>query len=184
MLMLRATPQKMDLSRRQWLRGDPRGPVLPRRPPWACDESLFIQRCTRCDRCIEACELKLLFRGSGGFPEIRFTEAGCDFCGDCLKACPNQALDAPLPAPSLAWKWRATIGARCLSRRGIVCRACGDACETEAIRFRLLTGGRAEPELDTQLCNGCGECLAVCPEQSITLDVPDSKSPIDEECSR
>ncbi|HID44392.1 MAG TPA: 4Fe-4S dicluster domain-containing protein, partial [Chromatiaceae bacterium] len=68
----------------------------------------------------------------------------------------------------------ANIKADCLSLNGIVCRACGDACDTDAIRFQLETRGRATPLLDQALCNGCGECLAVCPTKSISLDIPEA----------
>jgi len=180
--MFRATPKEVDLHRRQLLRGDPSASRLPRRPPWARSEALFTQLCTRCDDCIRACEDELLHRGSGGYPEIRFVEAGCDFCGDCLKACTTGALDAPFPAPSLAWQWKAEIDPGCLSRQGIVCRACGDACDAEAIRFQLQLGGKAEPLVDTVSCNGCGECLAICPEDCITLKIPETEVFANEEC--
>ncbi len=179
--MLRATPKHTDLHRRQLLRGDPRGIRLPRRPPWALPEPAFTESCTRCDDCVRACWAGILVRGSGGFPEVRFETSGCDFCGDCLKACRHGALSAPWPAPSLAWRWKAAISDRCLSLRGIVCRACGDACDTEAIRFRLMTGGRARPDVDADACNGCGECLAVCPEGAVSLEVPPTTA-ADEEC--
>ena len=172
--MFEADDAQIDLSRRQWLRGSFRKQQLPLRPPWAQEESRFAQLCTRCDACIEACEYQLIYRGSGGFPEIKFQSDGCDFCGDCLTACENEALQAPAPAPSLAWKHRASIDAHCLSLNGIVCRACGDACDTEAIGFKLQTGGRAIPILDQKLCNGCGECLTVCPNDSISLDIPEA----------
>ncbi len=180
MQMLRANAKSTDLHRRQLLRGDLRGTRLPRRPPWAVPEAEFTRLCTRCDRCIQACWSEILVRGSGGFPEVRFDQAGCDFCGECLKACDRGALSAPVPAPSLAWPWKARIEPHCLSLRGIVCRACGDACDAEAIRFHLQTGGRAEPEVDEAACNGCGECFAVCPEHAISLTISNDTS--DEEC--
>jgi ferredoxin-type protein NapF len=51
----------------------------------------------------------------------------------------------------------------------VVCRSCGEVCESAAIGFRLATGGRALALIDSQRCNGCGACLAVCPVRSITL---------------
>ena len=52
---------------------------------------------------------------------------------------------------------------------GITCRACGDACDTRAIRFQLQTAGRATPRLDPSLCSGCGSCIATCPIQVIQI---------------
>lgn len=44
------------------------------------------------------------------------------------------------------------------------CRACSDACPTEAIAF---TSGK--PELDLGRCIFCPECEAACPEKAITF---------------
>ena len=172
--MFEADNAKTNLNRRQLLRGQIHQQSLPIRPPWACQEDEFVQLCSRCDACIKACWAEVLLRGSGGFPEADFHSSGCDFCGDCLKACETEALKAPLPAPSLAWSQRASIESGCLSLNGIVCRSCGDACDTDAISFKLQTRGRATPLLDTERCNGCGECLAVCPNDSISLAIPEA----------
>ncbi|WP_456380152.1 ferredoxin-type protein NapF [Thiolapillus sp.] len=163
------------IDRRQLLRGQLHNQLPPMRPPWAQTEDSFVALCSRCDDCIKACETRVLFRGSGGFPEISFQSAGCDFCGDCLQACTSNALQAPVPAPSLAWRHRAAINNQCLSLNGIVCRSCAEACDTDAIRFKLQTGGRATPLLNQELCNGCGECLAVCPNHSISLEIPETQ---------
>ena len=158
------------ISRRQLFRGDLRGNKAPKRPPWAVPEATFIQTCTRCDACINACEEGVLRQGSGGFPEVNFKHAGCTFCGDCLAACEPKALNSDYPAPSLAWNLKAFIHSNCLSIQGIVCRACGDACDTDAIRFQLKTAGKAFPDLDLERCNGCGECFAVCPNQAVEIN--------------
>jgi ferredoxin-type protein NapF len=162
-----------NIKRRQLLRGQIRDQLPPIRPPWAQAEDVFVQLCTRCDDCISACDENILIRGSGGFPEISFKTAGCDFCGDCLQACTANALQAPVPAPSIAWHHRATINNSCLSLNAIVCRSCGEACDTDAIQFKLEVGGNATPLLDIECCNGCGECLVVCPNQSISLHIPE-----------
>lgn len=163
------------INRRQLLRGDIRGIHAPQRPPWAVPEPNFIQSCTRCDACIDACEEQILYRGSGGYPEISFKQAGCSFCGDCLQVCETGSLQASHPAPSLAWELRAQIKSSCLSSNGVVCRACGDACDTRAIQFQLQTGGRATPAIDLTLCNGCGECFAVCPIQAVEISSINTK---------
>ena len=142
------------------------------RPPWALPEERFVASCTRCDGCIDRCPEGILVRGAGGFPELDFGRGGCLFCGDCLQACEAGALASTDPVPETAWSLRASIDERCLSAQGVVCRTCGDLCETGAIRFRLQPGGRALPELDRGACTGCGACLAVCPAQAITLTSP------------
>jgi len=169
-----ADDAKTNLNRRQLLRGRLHPQSLPVRPPWACQEDEFVRLCSRCDACIDTCWAGILIRGSGGFPEADFHSSGCDFCADCLKACKTGALSAAPPAPSLAWRQRASIEPSCLSLNGIVCRSCGDACDTDAIRFQLQTGGRATPLLDSERCNGCGECFAVCPNDSISLAIPEA----------
>jgi len=140
------------------------------RPPWVLTEQDFVDRCDRCDKCITACDERILVRGSGGFPEVDFNRGGCTLCGDCAAACPAGAFgetgDAVMP-----WAHRARVEANCLSVRGIVCRACGDACDTQAIRFRLQTGGRATPQIDSGTCTGCGACLYACPVDAISLAV-------------
>lgn len=136
------------------------------RPPWAVDEALFIDRCTRCNACMEACPQRIVCRGDGGYPELRFEQAGCSFCRECLRVCEPQAL---LDSGDSPWSWTAVIGEQCLAQRGITCRSCGDVCETAAIRFRPMLGGRSEVSVRRDDCSGCGECIRVCPEGVIKL---------------
>jgi ferredoxin-type protein NapF len=158
------------ISRRQFLRGDLADRRAVLRPPWALSESEFVERCTRCGDCLTACPSGLIAAGSGGFPEVRFAHAlcaFCTFCGDCARACRSGALAwSPDAAP---WSLKARIGADCLTRRGVVCRSCGERCDSNAIRFVISRGGIARPQLDAAACTGCGACLAVCPVQAITL---------------
>jgi len=44
----------------------------------------------------------------------------------------------------------------CLSFNGITCRACDENCQTDAIRFNLMTGGRSVPPVKEESCTGCG----------------------------
>jgi ferredoxin-type protein NapF len=133
--------------------------------PWAV--AAFLDLCQRCDDCIRACEPAIVVRGDGGFPTVDFGRGGCTFCGACERACQYGALDRRQVGP--AWRLRAVIGDACLSANGITCRACGDACDAGAIRFRPQLGGRAAPGLDATRCSGCGGCVAVCPGRVIQI---------------
>jgi ferredoxin-type protein NapF len=68
-----------------------------------------------------------------------------------------------------AWHHRLRITERCLSVRGVVCRACSDHCDEGAIAFTLLTRGRSLPEINSRVCTGCGQCIPVCPGNAISI---------------
>ncbi|GAB6054484.1 hypothetical protein JCM17960_33040 [Magnetospira thiophila] len=105
---------------------------------------------------------------------VDFRRGECTFCGDCLSACKPQAL---LRAEGKT-PWEAhgdltlQITEKCLSTRGVTCRVCGDQCDTRALRFRLVVGGHALPEIDQNACTGCGACIGPCPVGAIEL-IPD-----------
>ena len=146
------------------MRGRGSGRDFLPRMPWAI--SAFHDVCRRCDDCIEACDEAVLRVGDGGYPSVDFAQGACTFCGACADACRYRALDRGREVP---WGLYATIGDGCLSAQGISCRACGDACDLGAIRFRLAAGGRALADLDSSICNGCGSCIATCPTHVIHM---------------
>ncbi len=166
--MAAESPVPIAVSRRGFLRMGRRTVEPARRPPWAIDEILFIDRCTRCDRCIEACPTQILTRMDGGFPGVDFSRGECSFCAECLSRCELQALfRAEAGAPP--WTLVAAIGPECLAERGVECRVCGEACPAGAIRFRLQRGGVARPILDAGGCTGCGACIGPCPTRAIGM---------------
>jgi len=154
----------IDNARRAFLRGDIRAQYHRNHLPWKVEN--FTELCTRCDDCIHACEEQVLIRADGGFPGLDFQRGGCTFCGACVSACDTGALQDHGQPP---WQQTARIGEDCLDTRGITCRACGDACDQGAIRYQLQVGGKAVPQLDQNLCNGCGSCIAVCPIHIIQI---------------
>jgi len=167
------------ITRMQLLRGDIKGKNKPFRPPWAIPEEYFVDYCTRCDKCIDACFDNLIVKGRGGFPQMDFKQGGCDFCEDCLNVCETSALKKiPVNQDDLEsyfppWHIKANIDLKkCLSMNATICRSCGESCDDKAINFSLKLGGIAEPVLSMEQCTGCGACFAVCPVQAITITSP------------
>lgn len=162
------------------------------RPPWALNESLFIDSCSRCSDCVSACPQGIISAGDAGFPEVSFKQGECTFCADCIRACKTGALDASVLSQPIAhqasqlqssqlqssqfqssqqqaWNLDVSILSNCLSLNAVVCRACGDNCETQAIRFKLKVGGISEPQILEDDCTGCGACVAVCPVDAVKI---------------
>lgn len=156
-------------SRRAFLRGKV-GEANRRlmRPPGA--EPGFGRLCDGCGSCAAACPEGIITGSVSTGPVVRLDTGACTFCQDCARACPTGAL-AVTEHPG--WDWRARVGASCLSMNGIACRACEDACDNRAIRFRLMTGGRAAPGIDLDQCTGCGACSPVCPAGAIGFCIPE-----------
>jgi ferredoxin-type protein NapF len=66
----------------------------------------------------------------------------------------------------------AVIDSLCLAEAGIVCNSCGESCPHSAIRFYPRIGLPPHAIVDQDACNGCGECIAACPGEAITLGAP------------
>jgi len=140
-------------------------------PPGAGPD--FTRLCDGCNACVEACPEGILLSDRRTGPRVEFSLGACSFCTDCVTACPTGALQL---ADVALWPWRATVTTSCLSMQGISCRACEDVCDARAIRFRLKTGGRADPVIDLDQCSGCGACAYACPEGAIHFAVPEQKN--------
>lgn len=164
----------MDESRRSFLRGKisqtPAG--RPPRPPWALEnDALFTEKCTRCHECIAVCPTAVLFQGDGGFPEISFKSNGCDLCMKCADSCASAAISTQ--AVKQPWTWKAVVSSACLAQMQVECRICGEFCDQQAIRFKPRAGRVSTPEIESDLCTGCGHCVSKCPTQAIqTINPP------------
>lgn len=156
----------MDHGRRNLIFG--RRLSTPLRPPWST-EAAILSACTGCGDCARSCPSGIIEMGAGSYPEIRLEKAECTFCGRCAEVCRADVFDLAR-AP---FRHTISIGERCLSRTGVECRSCQDACPEAAICFRPRLANSAEPVLDADLCSGCGACLAQCPVNAIEVVAPD-----------
>lgn len=148
-------------TRRAFLRGRfDETPVM--RPYGALSEADFREACTGCDACTNACPEAIIIRGEGGLPVIDPSLGACTFCNVCIEVCEPGALQSEQP-----WLWRASADSSCLAQNGVFCRTCEDHCDEGAIRFRLATGGRSTPNIDPDLCVGCGACASACPAGAV-----------------
>lgn len=163
-----------NLPRRAFLRGrfltSSQQENMPRfdavRPPWSIGEREFIDKCTRCNACLTVCETKILIKGEGGFPEVRFDNGECTFCQKCVEACQQPVFRSVDETP---WEHKVRIHEHCLTQHRIECRSCQDSCSMSAIRFRLQSGGVAQPWVEMEQCNGCGACIQSCPVSAIKI---------------
>jgi ferredoxin-type protein NapF len=163
-------PLARTMNRMQFLRGGFRSAQEIFRPPWALEESLFVETCDRCGDCIKACPTSIIEKGRGGFPTINFQKGECEFCGDCVMHCKSGALQRQaMQAEYAPWLQVATISDRCIAMKGVVCRTCGEQCDERAISFRPRVGGVSIPELDIEACSGCGACVAPCPVKAVSI---------------
>ncbi len=151
------------VSRRGFLRGRISDRYVPRPLRWRQSAA---SACPGCNACISACPETILYIDADGLPAVDFARGGCTLCGECIGACPSGVLTGDPARPFLH---HATAGPDCLLRKGVVCRLCELTCETGAIRYRPMTGGRAMTEISESACTGCGSCLAGCPAQAIVL---------------
>lgn len=155
------------ISRIQFLRGDFRGQRAAVRPPWACNELEFIEKCSRCGECLHHCPEKIISKDKYGYPQIDFSKGECLLCHACVDQCEPEALSQDLA--KLPWSLRAEVTERCIVYQGIHCMVCREQCEPEAITFTHKPGLPPRPHIEAALCNGCGACYKPCPGQAINL---------------
>ncbi|MCC6466071.1 MAG: 4Fe-4S dicluster domain-containing protein [Planctomycetes bacterium] len=135
------------------------------RPPGAIHESKFLDTCSRCNKCVQACPEHVIHaarEGEGppaGTPVLRPNHAACTLCGDCMTACPTGALK-PTPVGEIRIGIAVVQPDTCLGYQGKYCLACREACplEPNAIRFE-----GSQPRVDSRICTGCGLCVHDCP---------------------
>ncbi len=147
------------------------GPVTP---PGSISKQHYLSRCIACEECVSVCpsgvlQPAFLQYGLKGLsvPFLDYSKAECSYdCRRCGEVCPTGAI---LPL-TLEDKQTTQIGIAHFRRRycdirtkGIDCVECEGACPTGAITMVPHRRGGLMPRINTDLCNGCGACEAVCP---------------------
>lgn len=137
-----------------------------RRPPGAVDEREFLRACTRCMKCVEACEYKAVHTLAqwvgigGGTPVMVPDSRPCRLCEafPCAAACPEGAL---IP-PAEGWKLGEVVldAGACLPYQGPECGACAGLCPSDPAAITLRLG---RPQVSADDCTGCGLCIEACP---------------------
>lgn len=145
-----------------------KGTVL--RPPGAQGED-FLAKCIRCDQCIQVCPTNVLLPATfqsgwdGLWTPILDPFTGyCDYdCNRCGQTCPSGAI----PALALEDKRKAVIGIAQVNFETCVrCMDCLEQCPNKCFEEVEVEGLRGVfPKVKPELCNGCGLCVYVCPEQ-------------------
>ncbi|TNH03915.1 ferredoxin-type protein NapF [Testudinibacter sp. TR-2022] len=132
------------------------------RPPQAVAEPLFLKFCNGCGDCVSACPYGLIrLQNQKAVLEIDF--CSCDLCGKCTETCQTGALHHEVRSDT---ELRPHFSYLCLRQKGRSCTLCETSCATNAISF-----DRASQKiiLDSERCNGCGECKIRCPSSYIDL---------------
>ena len=158
----------VDISRRNFFRARNVNTTPAIRLPWTADEQLFTQGCTQCGNCISACEENIIIKGDGGFPEINFELGECSFCQACVNSCEELLFTETNHKP---WQVDISIKNNCLTKKQIHCQVCQDACEPQAIHFQYQQASVPQPNISQPDCTGCGACVAICPENAISLTI-------------
>lgn len=141
-----------------------RGTMPLHRPPRALPEQEFLEVCTRCEACVDACPHDAIelagprFREAEGTPVINASKAPCQMCRDtpCVTACEPDALRHSL---GLSMGDAQIETQSCIAHQGGFCSTCVERCPVPgAIKVR-----DGKPTIRQAACTGCGVCHFVCP---------------------
>lgn len=157
---------------------------VPLMPPGAVDRARFQSLCTACQLCVARCPEQVLRpalaeNGWKGFwqPLMDFDRSFCAYdCTVCGDVCPTGALTS-LPLEKKQTTRAGMVNffkGRCVVHvEGTSCGACAEHCPTQAVHMVPYRRDLTIPEVDPDLCIGCGACEFICPvrpDKAIVVD--------------
>lgn len=139
------------------------------RPPGSLPEDEFLARCTKCQKCLQACHTRVItpLSFSAGFsvagtPTISFRKNYCDLCMKCVDVCPFGAIK-PIKKEEVRIGIAVIIKEACVAWDWEGCVNCIEKCPEKAIEL----DEHKRPYIINEKCNGCGICELVCPTMSL-----------------
>jgi|AGTN01.3.fsa_nt_gi hypothetical protein len=165
------------------LSGETTDGLLPKRkfkrqtpiaPPGVSTFDRLREKCISCHLCVSKCPTHIikpafLEYGLGGMmqPKLYFDNGFCNYdCTICGEVCPTGAI-MPLTKEE---KNHTQMGqVQLIIENCIVyydetsCGACSEHCPTQAVRMVPYKGVLTIPEINPEICVGCGGCEYVCP---------------------
>lgn len=131
------------------------------RPPGAVKSPLFEHYCNHCNHCIDACPMGIIVTADDQFPTLMMEYASCNQCKQCIIACQSGALQYQQKFDT---HFRPVIHVSCINTRQH-CECCLNVCLTKA----MTINEDQTIQVNTERCNGCGECAIRCQQNAIEL---------------
>jgi len=146
----------------------------PISPPGSQSHKNLLKKCTSCHLCISKCPSKVLKPafmeyGIAGMmqPIMSFENGYCNYnCTVCSEVCPNGALSRLTKRKKHETQMGKVVFNRnicVVAKNEFNCGACSEHCPTQAVKMVPYKGGLTIPEINTDLCIGCGGCEYICP---------------------
>ncbi len=147
---------------------------FPVSPPGSLGIEHYTGTCTACHLCVSICPTNVLRPsvtefGLAGFmqPHMDYSTNYCNFeCTACSEVCPTGAI----MSLSVEDKKITQIGQVHFVKENCVvytentaCGSCSEHCPTQAVRMIPYKGTLTIPEVDPDICVGCGACEYACP---------------------